>query len=301
MANSDQLVSVVIPTCNRSKEIVNCLESVFKSNYKKIEVIVVDNASSDDTVSRLTKYFSKANFKLIKVKENLGAGGGRNRGAKEATGKYLLFVDSDNVIDPKMISRLVEFFVGKKYCGLVGPLMMIKSQPEIIWTYFADINMLTSQARYKGTGERNNGQVPEIVGVGHLPNCFMVKKTDFQRVKGFEEKYLVVYEEADLAEKMKRLGKKCYLYSKAITYHDVEVPDKAKTNDFGFRTPERAYLLARNRVVFMKRNASFGQQIIFFLIFNPVITCYYLLNLLCTSQMAKAKAYLRGALRGITY
>jgi GT2 family glycosyltransferase len=266
-----------------------------------LEVVVVDNNSADNTANVLTeKYAHEHRFKLIKSRTNLGAGGGRNLGAKSAKGKYLLFVDSDNIISPKMISNLVDFNSQKADCGLVGPLMLYKSNPKIIWLYSADINMFTSQAKYLGTGEKDLGQYPEIVSVGHLPNCFMLLRSDFTKIKGFEEKYLVVYEEADLAEKIKRLGKKIYLYTKAVTYHDIELPKPDAPKELGFRSKERAYLLARNRILFMKRNASLPQKIFFFIIFNPLILFYYQFNLLFHGQFDKAWYYLRGSFAGFT-
>lgn len=299
--STQELVSVIIPTYNRQKDVNNCVASLLKSDYQKIEIIVVDNGSSDKTVEDLEKNYSKdKRFQLVKSKVNLGAGGGRNRGSKEASGKYLLFVDSDNVVEIKMISYLIDFFENKGECGMVGPLMY-NGDHKTIWTYFADINMSTSQAKYKGTGEKNIGQVPKVVPVGHLPNCFMVLNSDFTKIGGFEERYVIVYEEADLAEKIKRLGKKIYLYSKAITYHVAEAPKESDANNYGFRSPERAFLLARNRVLFMKRNATFPQKVTFFIIFNPLICLYYQFNLLRTGQSTKAWAYLKGNLTGLFY
>jgi hypothetical protein len=293
------LVSVIIPTYNRATDVIKCVKSVLNSTLKNIEVIVVDNASTDNTIEKLKIFSSDSRFKLIKSLVNLGAGGGRNRGAPRACGKYLLFVDSDNIIDSKMVEYLVDFFDNRPDCGMVGPLMLIESNRKIIWTYFADINMYTSQAKYKGTGEKNIGQFPEVIPVGHLPNCFMVKNREFKKVGGFEEKYLIIYEEADLAEKIKRLRKKIYLFSKAITYHAVDLPKPEDKKNYGFRSPERAFLLARNRVYFMKRNANWLQKIAFFVVFNPIICCYYQLNLIRTGQSNKARAYLRGYFTGI--
>lgn len=296
-------VSVVIPTYNRSSDVIECVRSVLKSNYLNIEVIVADNGSKDDTVGLLEKNFqSNANFKLVKCDHNLGAGGGRNLGAKHALGEYILFVDSDNVVDKAMVSKLVKFFEQEKCC-MVGPLMLFKKDPKLIWLYSADINMWTSGAHYLGTGENNRGQYEDKIKVGHLPNCFMVKKSDFEKIGGFDEKYLVMYEEADLAEKLKKVtGKNIYLFTKAVTFHNAELPDKnSKDKSMGFRTDERAFLTARNRVYFMKKNASFLQFIVFLAIFNLLYLLYYEVQLLKAGYLTKARAYLKGSLFGLFY
>jgi len=294
--NKNSLVSVVIPTLNRKGEVIACVQSLMESLYQNIEIIVVDNGSVDDTVSCIGK-LNDPRMKLIQSKVNLGAGGGRNRGVKEADGKYLLFVDSDNVVDCKMISQLVDFLEENGDCGMVGPLMLIKSHPDRVWTYFADISMYSSQAFYKGYGEKNSKQYSEKTLTGHIPNCFMVKKTDFEKIGGFDEKYLIMYEEADLAEKIKKcLKKKIYIFAKAVTYHDIEF---TKANGYAsFRSVERAFLTARNRVYFMKRNATFFQFIIFFFIFNPLIFFYYEYHLLKKGEFAKAGSYANGMCKG---
>lgn len=295
----DTKVSVVIPTFNRASDVTDCLNSVLQSDYKSIEVIVVDNASSDDTVAKIEENF-RGNVKLIKAGVNLGAGGGRNRGAKGAVGDYLLFVDSDNVIDKKMIGELVSFFDNHDECGMVGPLMLYKKDSSIIWLYYADINMFTSQAKYRGTGEKDKKQYNEIIEVGHLPNCFMVRRNDFEKMGGFDEKYIVMYEEAELAEKIKKiLKKKIYLCSKAITLHNVELPSEHDDKvNFGFVSAQRAYLTGRNRVYFMRKNASLLQFLSFFFIFNPLILLYYEFTLIKRREFKKAIAYFKGNIDG---
>jgi len=114
-------VSCVIPTMNRADDVVECVKSIWKSDYKKLEIIVVDDASNDDTVKRLKRLFGgKKNTKLITNELPVGAAKARNLGVGKATGEYLLFVDSDNVIDSKMISHLVSFFKCHDDCLKIG-------------------------------------------------------------------------------------------------------------------------------------------------------------------------------------
>lgn len=290
------LVSVVIPTLNREKQVIDCVSSVLESNYKNMEVIIVDNASTDKTVEKIKKKFGKK-VELVESSVNLGAGGGRNLGAKHAKGYYLLFLDSDNLVDKRMISNLVIFFEKTRDCGLLGPLSLYKKKPGTVWLYSADINLLTSNAVYKGTGE-NISQAPTIIETGHSPNCSMVKKSDFNKVGGFDEKYIIMYEEADFAERIKKLGKKVFIYSKAITYHDVPLPKEER--DYFINKPKRVlFLVARNRVYFMKKNTSLFNFILFLLIFNPLITLYYVFNLLKHKQFMKALSYVEGSVKGL--
>lgn len=292
-------VSVIIPTHNRVEDVMRCLGSVLNSSYQNIEVIVVDNASLDRTVARVKEVFGKDNrVKLIECKSNLYAAGGRNLGAKHASGKYLLFVDSDNVVDKKMIGYLVDFYKNHSDCGMVGPLMLYSAHPTRIWMHCANISLYSGRAVYKGNGEKDIHQYDDEVIVGHLPNCFMVRRDDFEQLHGFDEKYLIMFEEADLAERIKKSGKKIYLYSRAITYHNVPLIEE-KGFSLGLRSPERAYLTARNRIYFLRKNAGFGHLIIFALVFSPLLMGYYEVGLLIRGQVKKALYYLFGTFAGL--
>ena len=288
------IISVIVPTMNRAWEVINCVNSILESTFDDFEIIVVDNGSSDDTVSRLNQSFgNNSKVQIIQSKTNLGAGWWRNLGAKNANWKYLLFVDSDNIIDHDMIKYLWEFFEKTADCGMVWPIMYFKDKPDMIWVYFADINMWSSQAMYKWWGEIDQWQYKEVEQTWHLPNCFMVKKDDFEKIWWFDEKYIVMFEEADLAEKLKKLDKKIFTYTKAKTYHDVPVPNSEGIDRSFFRDERRAFLTARNRVYFMRKNAGIKQKFVFFLIFNPLIMLYYQFQLLRKWEFGKAWNYLK--------
>lgn len=96
------LVSVIIPNYNYSKYILQCIQSVLNSdvNQDEIEIIVVDDSSSDDSVKVIEEIMKFSNFqiKLIKNEINLGLTLSRNRGISYAQGEFLFFLDSDNFI-----------------------------------------------------------------------------------------------------------------------------------------------------------------------------------------------------------
>ncbi len=99
MANSSQKskkVSVIIPTYNRSAVLQKCVDSVLRSDYSPIEVVIVDNASTDDTESVCASRYGAdtdgRQIQYVRLPENRMAAGGRNAGIGHATGDYLLFL-----------------------------------------------------------------------------------------------------------------------------------------------------------------------------------------------------------------
>ena len=98
--------SIIIPTYNSEKYIENCLEKILKQTYKNIEIIVVDDCSTDDTVKMLEKY---ENIKIYKTKENSRQGAARNIGLEHCIGDYILFIDSDDSLyDLDVIEKIAD-------------------------------------------------------------------------------------------------------------------------------------------------------------------------------------------------
>lgn len=100
------LVSVIIPTFNSSAYIAETLASVLSQTYAEIEVIVVDDASSDRTVDAV-KAFADQRIKLVRHGRNRGPGAARNTGMAAAQGRWVAFVDSDDQMKADRVEKLV--------------------------------------------------------------------------------------------------------------------------------------------------------------------------------------------------
>ena len=103
---NNPIVSVIVPVYNVETYIEECLDSIVKQTYPYLEIIVVDDGSTDSSNQLVRKYLEDERILFIE-QENKGLSGARNRGLKKATGKYLLFVDSDDYIDLTMLENLV--------------------------------------------------------------------------------------------------------------------------------------------------------------------------------------------------
>lgn len=98
------IVSVIVPAYNASKTIDRCLESLIHQTINDIEIIVINDCSTDDTLERLRKY---DNIVVINNEVNLGPAASRNKALDIAQGKYIGFVDSDDYVDLKMYETMV--------------------------------------------------------------------------------------------------------------------------------------------------------------------------------------------------
>lgn len=97
------LISVIIPTYQHAGTLAACLDSVLGQDYGNIEVIVVDDGSTDDTQAVLDRYRDRV---ICIQQANAGSNPARNRGLEEARGELVIFCDADVVMEPYMLSRM---------------------------------------------------------------------------------------------------------------------------------------------------------------------------------------------------
>lgn len=113
------MVSVIIPVYNAEMFITRCLESIIGQTYQEIEIILVNDGSKDNSLSILREYESGDNRIKVLSQENKGVAAARNIGLRSASGDFILYVDSDDWIEPNMIARLLELADGADivFCG----------------------------------------------------------------------------------------------------------------------------------------------------------------------------------------
>ncbi len=99
-------VSVIVPCYNSEKYISESLNSIIKQTYKNIEIIVVDDGSTDKTIEVINSYKKRHNLKLI-TQQHLGVSAARNNGVAESKGEYVFFLDSDDTLNKRCIETLV--------------------------------------------------------------------------------------------------------------------------------------------------------------------------------------------------
>lgn len=122
MTTDERLVSIIIPSFNRGPVLEAAIESAFRQTYPEIEVVVVDDGSTDDTMARLERITSPK-LKVLSIHRNMGPARARNLGIANSRGAYIAFLDSDDTWEPWKIEAQMERFraggaaVGAVYCG----------------------------------------------------------------------------------------------------------------------------------------------------------------------------------------
>lgn len=105
---SESLVSVIVPCYNASRYVLSCIKSIMEQDYKTLEIICVDDGSVDDTINILEELQAADSRLSVFRQDHQYAGTARNMGMRHAKGEYLLFLDSDDIFLPQMVSRMVK-------------------------------------------------------------------------------------------------------------------------------------------------------------------------------------------------
>lgn len=102
----DNLVSVIVPVYNGGTELNRCIDSILNQTYQKIELILIDDGSTDSSLEICREYAAKDNRIRVLHQKNSGVAVARNRGLKEAKGEYVSFVDASDYVEPDYIEKL---------------------------------------------------------------------------------------------------------------------------------------------------------------------------------------------------
>lgn len=131
------LVSVIISTYNGEKYILQCVESFFRQTYKNIEVILVDDASTDNTRKIMHKLYEDHpdQVKVLTYDNNNGPGGGKNEGLNHASGEYVFFCDCDDYIDESYIAQLINNAINNDFPDIVfGGFQKVDENDQVLYT-----------------------------------------------------------------------------------------------------------------------------------------------------------------------
>jgi len=127
-----QLVSIITPSFNSEKFISDTIQSVQNQTYQNWEMIIVDDGSTDETVSIIQKFLHDNRIQLHQLDKNSGTGIARNTAISLAKGRYIAFLDSDDLWKPEKLQKQVEFMTSKNQ-PFTFPITNVSMKKESPW------------------------------------------------------------------------------------------------------------------------------------------------------------------------
>jgi hypothetical protein len=240
----------VILNHNDRQFLNNCLKTVLASNYPNLEVILVDNASTDGSVELVKREFGDSpRLKIILNSKNLGFAKGNNIGAKAAKGKYIFFLNSDTKVDRNCLKELVRVMEVHPEIGAAQPKIYLMDKEKCFDAAGHYINFL-GLGIPKGRGERDRGQIDHMSEVFPLGAAFIIRRNLFREMGGFDPDYFIYFEETDLFWRMQLRGYGSVFVHRALVHH------KWGATTFSWPQSRKVYLTWKNRITTLLKNYS---------------------------------------------
>ena len=234
--NENPLVSVIVLNYNAGELLLNCIESVKKSAYKNLEIIVVDNISTDKSQEVCKEKYP--DIKLIQNNENFGYCEGNNIGIRVAKGDYITILNPDTIVESNWIEELISAY-NKFGEGLYQPKHLSLNEKTV---YMSAGNMLNifgfGYAREKGKKDQN--QFNKIEEINYASGtCLFTSSNVLKKVGLFDPFIFLYHDDLDLGWRASQLGIKSYYVPTSIIYHAESYSLKWNAEKF--------YWLERNR------------------------------------------------------
>jgi GT2 family glycosyltransferase len=214
-------VSVIVLNWNGQQIIRSSLDSIKKLKYTSLEVIVVDNGSTDKSVDIIAKEYPE--FRLIRNSRNLGFSTGMNVGIRTSHGNLVLLCNNDVIAHPSSLSFMVDA-MGSKKVGIVGGLILYVNPKDAVGSFGGKIDPVTGQIWADSQGKKLSAEDQLkhylIEDLDYVSGCaFLARKDLIERIGLFDEQIILSGQDIDFCLKARRLGFNCMLAPRAVFWH----------------------------------------------------------------------------------
>jgi N-acetylglucosaminyl-diphospho-decaprenol L-rhamnosyltransferase len=209
-------VSVVVVNFNGRAWIDRCLAAVLRQESLRLEVIFVDNGSSDGSAPYVEQRFPEV--RVLRLDRNLGFAAGNNAGARLAIGRLLAFLNNDTEADPAWAATLKGALDARPDAGLATSRIVFLHDPAVVDS--AGDGYLRAGGAYKrGHGQRSDRFVESGDVFGACGAAFMIRRDVFDDLGGFDEDFFLVYEDVDLSYRAQLRDSRCVYVPGALVRH----------------------------------------------------------------------------------
>ena len=276
-------IATILINWNGFKDSKECIQSLLKVRYPHNKIIIVDNASTDDSLSLLKKEFGKK-VHFIENKSNLGFTGANNKGFEYAFKHkfdYIFVLNNDTIVDKNIFTAFLSQFGNcSSNLGILSPKIYNYYKPEQIESKGGIIDIIKSR-NYPLSYGRKESEYAKRTDIPYeitfaSGSAMFIKSEVLKKIGFFDKDYFAYYEDQDFCFKANKAGFKIMYCPLARVWHKVS----ASTG--GYKNPTALALSTRNRIKFALKNGSIAQKTMFLLYFigyyTPVYSIWTLLN-----------------------
>jgi GT2 family glycosyltransferase len=237
-------VIVIVVNWNREADTIECIQSVLKSDYPVLKVLLIDNGSKENIYHNIKEKFPQ--IETIRLSKNLGFAKAYNIGFEYSLRnfyKYIFILNDDTVIHPSAISELI-----KSASDIAVPKILFYDNPNLIWSAGAEWKMIPPRIVMRGYKKHDINKYNLSRNLKYATACAMLIHRDvIEKVGGFDEDYINYFEDYDFTCRASRLGFKINYVPQAIVYHKVSLT-------LGENSSAKWFFLGRNSMMFFRKN-----------------------------------------------
>lgn len=266
-----------------------CLDSILLSDYSPLEILLVDNASSDGSGQILQHEYPEIPY--LQTGKNLGYAGGNNRGIEWALhrgAEYVLIINNDTVVDPSTVTKLVQALESDSAAGAISPKILFHDRPDLISFGGGQLSRLRAIGHHTNEGRLDRTDpMKDVAAVSFLSGCcLLVPARVLRTVGGFDEDFFAYVEDVDLSLRMADAGYTLLYHPEARILHHSKPTDAQPS-------PFQIFLRDRNRRRLARRRYDLKSRLLFWVFFYPT-RFLHLLSYAVRGDSARARAIWRG-------
>lgn len=281
---------IIIPNYNGAHFLTNCLDSLRRQTYQNFRITVVDNGSSDESVSLLQRQYPEV--EILELPYNKGFAAAANAGIQKSKAPYVMLLNNDTTVKNNCIEKMMNAIISDNRIFSVGAHILSMNAPHLTDT-IGDFYTLFGYAFCRGQGLsaarfalHHKKHLPSFTNCG----CAVIyRRSLLQKTGLFDELFFAYLEDVDLGLRARKMGYKNVVCPEAYVFHYGSGTTGAKY------TPFKVYLSARNNIWLRKKNLALFQR----LFHAPFFLIGTLLKFFYFHKIKLGHFYIKGVLDGI--
>ncbi len=237
------LLSVIIPNWNGAHHLPTCLDALREQTYPRIEVIVVDNASTDESRELLRTHYLEVC--TLALEHNLGLTGAMNRGLQLARGELIASLNNDTQVTPIWAAQLVHALQRHPEAGMAASKILLFDRRDVLHSA-GDMCGIDGIPLNRGVWQRDEGQFDQEEYVwGACGGAALYRREMLEDIGFFDEELFMYCEDVDLNWRAQLAGYRCIFVPQAVVYHKLSATGGGKIASY-FTGRNTIWVLAKN-------------------------------------------------------
>jgi GT2 family glycosyltransferase len=237
------LLSIIIPNWNGARHLPTCLDSLRRQTYSHLEVVLVDNASTDDSVALVQDRYPEV--RLVLLSENLGLTGGINRGIQAARGDIIAPLNNDTEVSPSWARALVTALLDHPDAGIAASKMLLFDRRDTLHSA-GDAYGVDGIPVNRGVWQKDEGQFDDDVYIwGGCGGAVAYRRAMLDDIGLFDQDLFMYCEDVDLNWRAQLAGYRCVFAPGAVVYHHLSATGGGEIASF-YTGRNTLWVLAKN-------------------------------------------------------